>query len=213
MRMLFKGLFLLASGAGILSSAACSKGDRTGAPAASPEIVLLDASDQPLRDNFNRDRGDVRLLFLVDPRCPECLKGLADIGEDLLSTLPQGARVRTYVVYEPVIGGRKEDIPAAARLLKTDLARHYWNPSGDFGRKMSHALGYWNGTRWVYAWDTWLIYPADATWNGATPPKPAFLMHQLGGLKGNPKFPHLDSKVFAAKVNGMLARLNRSSAP
>ncbi|MGH9808279.1 MAG: hypothetical protein ACRD9W_13645, partial [Terriglobia bacterium] len=66
------------------------------------------------------------------------------------------------------------------------------------------------GVRWVYAWDTWLIYPTDAIWISDTPPKPAFLMHQLSGLEG--KFPHLDSSGFAAKVNAMLTGLNRNSA-
>jgi hypothetical protein len=44
------------------------------------QAVLLNAEDQPLREDFNRDQGFVRLLFVVDPRCPECLRGLADMG-------------------------------------------------------------------------------------------------------------------------------------
>jgi hypothetical protein len=35
-------------------------------------------------------------------------------------------------------------------------------------------------------------------------------MHQLGGLD-NTKFPFLDSKVFAAKVNTVLTGLNQTS--
>jgi hypothetical protein len=49
-----------------------------------------------------------------------------------------------------------------------------------------------------------MIYPPDAVWSSKDPPQPAFLMHQLPGLD-NAKFPPLDSKVFSAKVNDMLA--------
>jgi hypothetical protein len=199
-------------GAGLLTLGGCGRDDSSSATATAARYAVLDGKDQPLRDDFNRDRGYVRLMFLVDPRCPGCLGGLADIGDDVLSKLPKNARVKVYVVHEPVIGGSEKDIPAAAALLKSSIPRHYWNPTGDFGREMSHALGYWNGSRWVYAWDTWLIYPPDATWTGNTPPKPIFLMHQLAGLEG--KFPRLDGEVFATKVNAMLASLNnKKSSP
>lgn len=174
------------------------------------QYAVLDGNDQPLRDAFNRDRGNIRLMFLVDPICPDCLRGMADMGDDLLSKLPKNAKVKVYVVYEPVICGRAPNIPAAAALLKSSIAHHYWSPSGAFGQEMSHTLGYWNGHRWVYAWDTWLIYPAGATWTDAGPPKPVFLMHQLGGLGS--KFPHLDGHVFAAKVNATLAAREKKSA-
>ena len=206
-RMLLAALLTI----GAIALAGCRHGgSASGTIAANVKYAVLDANDQPLRETFNRDRGNIRLMFLVDPICPVCLRGMADMGNDLLSKLPKNAPVKVYVVYEPVIGGRAENIPAAAALLKSSIAKNYWNPSGDFGREMSHTLGYWNRNRWVYAWDTWLIYRADATWTHAGPPKPAFLMNQLGGLHG--KFPYLDGHVFTAKVNSMLATLDRKGA-
>lgn len=133
------------------------------------------------------------------------------MGDDLLSRLSAGAPVRVYVVFEPVIGGRANNIPGAAGLLRSATPRLYWNPTGDFGREMSHVLGYWNGYRWVYAWDTWLIYPPGAIWTDAAPPKPVFLMHQLGGLPHTAQFPHLDARAFAAKVNAMVASRDRTA--
>ena len=106
-------------------------------------VVVLNGEDQPLREDFNRDRGFVRVLLLVDPICPECLRGLADMGDDVLAKLPKDAHIKVYVVHEPVIGGNDKDIPAAAELLHTALARHYWNPTGDFGRQMSQVLGFY----------------------------------------------------------------------
>jgi hypothetical protein len=203
MRMLSKAVAALAFAFSLFSATGCGPGNSTHADT-SVRFAVLNGTDQLLRDDFNRDRGYVRLMFLVDPICPDCLRGLADMGDDVLAKLPKGARVKVYVVYEPVIGGKDANIPAAADLLHSTLAKHYWNPSGDFGRQMSHALGYRNGSRWIYAWDTWMIYPPDAVWTGANPPQPAFLMHQLEGLQGNPKFPFLDSKVFAAKVDAII---------
>jgi len=170
----------------------------------SVRAVLLNGEDQPLRDDFNRDQGFVRLMLLVDPRCPECLRGLADVGEDVLPKLPNGARIKIYVVHEPVIGGSDKDIPAAAELLHTTLARHYWNPTGDFGRQMSRVLGLLHGSRPVYAWDVYMIYPPSAVWNRQDPPQPSYLMHQLPGLD-NQKFPLWDAKIFAREVNQTLA--------
>jgi hypothetical protein len=169
-----------------------------------PRVVVLNGEDQPLRDDFNRDQGFVRLMLLVDPRCPECLRGLADMGDDVLAKLQHGARIKVYVVHEPVIGGSDKDIPAAAELLHTTLARHYWNPTGDFGRQMSQVLGLLHGSSPVYAWDIYMIYPPNAVWSRQDPPQPAYLMHQLPGLD-NQKFPQWDGKLFATKVSDALA--------
>ena len=177
---------------------------------AASQVEVLNGQGQPLHDDFNRDQGFVRLMLLVDPRCPECLRGLADMGDDVLAKLPNGARVKVYVVHEPVIGGSDKDIPAAAELLHTTLARHYWNPTGDFGRQMSQVLGLLHGSRPVYAWDVYMIYPSSVVWSGQDPPQPSYLMHQLPGLD-NQKFPPWNGKSFAAKVNETLAASDRKN--
>jgi hypothetical protein len=140
---------IIAMSALVLS--ACGRADNASSLGTLPHVVVLNGAGQPLREDFNRDHGFARLMFLVDPRCPGCLRGLADMGDEVLAKLPKGARVKVYVVYEPVIGGSDKDVPAAAALLHRIIVRHYWNPTGNFGRKMSHALGYWNGRRWVHA--------------------------------------------------------------
>lgn len=202
-----RSLFAVALSTCALLLSSC--GQQAASQADSPaRAALLNGEDQPLRDDFNREQGFVRLLFVVDPRCPECLRGLADMGDDVLAKLPKDARIKVYVVHDPVIGGTDKDIPAAADLLHTALARHYWDPSGDFGRQMSQVLGLLHGTKPVYAWDVWMIYPPNAVWDSKDPPRAAFLMHQLPGLD-NAKFPPLDSKVFSAKVHEMLAGSTR----
>jgi hypothetical protein len=68
---------------------------RTALAAAPNGFAVLDDNAEPLRSDFNRDVGHVRLLLLMDPVCPTCLKGLANIDRDLLSKLPRDTSLKT----------------------------------------------------------------------------------------------------------------------
>jgi hypothetical protein len=185
------------------------------ATSATATYTVLDDQESQLRADFNRKVGSVRLLFVVDPICPGCLRGLADMNRDLLRTTAD-PRLQVFVVHEPVLGVARyspwlriaggDDVPKAAQLLENPNVQHYWNPTGAFGRLLSRAVGLKNGEGPVYAWDVWLLYGPDAKWIGAEPPHPQLLMHQLGALRGT-LFPHLDSRVLAQQVQTLLARL------
>ena len=188
----------------VLLEAGCTQSQGSAAPPV-PYTILDDQASQ-LRADFNRKAGSVRLLFVVDPICPGCLRGLADMNRDLLRRTVD-ARLQIFVVHEPVLGLARyapwlrvsggEDVPKAAQLLENPNVEHYWNPSGAFGRLLSQAIGLKNGDRQVYAWDVWLLYGPEAQWVGTGPPQPRLLMHQLGALRGSTQFPHLDSQLFA----------------
>ena len=167
----------------------------------------LDEGAAQLREDFNAAKGTVRLLFVVDPICPGCLRGLDDVNKDLLSKT-NDPRLQTFVVHVPVLTPPPdaEDVPEAATLLRNDHVHHYWNPSGSFGWELSEAAGLKHGDDPVYAWDVWLIYGPEATWDGASPPRPERLMHQLY-LLADTEFPPLDSEVFAQEVHQLLAQI------
>jgi hypothetical protein len=181
--------------------------DSEGEAPTSPWYTALDDQGDQLRADFNRNVGSVRLLFVVDPICPTCLRGLADLNDALLSHT-QSPRLQTFVVHVPVLhpAAQPEDIPPAAQLLHNANVRHYWNPSGGFGSLLSRAVGLKSGGRQVYAWDVWLIYGPEAKWEGRDPPHPRLLMQQLAALRST-AFPHLDAQVFAEKVQGLLSQL------
>lgn len=126
----------------------------------------------------------------------------------------QDPRLQTFVVHVPVLhpAAKAKDVPPAAELLHNAYVHHYWNPSGSFGRDLSEPVGLKRGDEPVYAWDVWLIYGPEAIWNGASPPKPRRLMHQLRALEGSPEFPRLDSKAFAREVHQLLAQLPPATA-
>jgi hypothetical protein len=175
--------------------------------------TLLDEAGSQLRKDFNRAKGSVRLLFVVDPICPGCLRGLDDLNRDLLAATDD-PHLQTFVVHVPVLvpSAKAKDVAPAAKLLSNPHVRHYWNPTGSFGRALSEAVGLKNDERQVYAWDVWLIYGPEATWDGQQPPRPIHLMHQLRALRGSAEFPHLDSEAFAREVRQLLAQFPRSSS-
>jgi protein-disulfide isomerase len=172
------------------------------APASAGYVVLDDEFSQ-LREDFNRAKGSVRLLFVVDPICPGCLRGMDDMNKDLLSQT-KDARLKTFVVHVPVIGAKAKDVMPAARLLENSQVRNYWNASGEFGRALAKAVELKNDKEVVYAWDVWLLYGPDTEWVGTSPPQPKLLMHQLWKLEST-RFQKLDSKVFAREARALVA--------
>jgi hypothetical protein len=210
MRMVAVGCLTL----GLLTLVGCTRA--AGDPPASGTYANLDDQATQLREDFNRAKGSVRLLFVVDPICPGCLRGLDDMNRDLLAA-NRDPRLVTFVVHESVLGAAREapwlrttashDVPAAAALLHNPYVRHYWSANGEFGRLLSDSVDLKGSHGRVYAWDVWLIYGPDTTWSGPGPPRPLLLMHQLGALRGSAEFPHLDSRVFAQKALSLLAHL------
>jgi hypothetical protein len=197
-------------------AASCAQGDSSPTQAAAKPYTVLDDQGSQLRADFNRKIGTVRLLFVVDPICPGCLRGLDDMNRDLLEST-RDPRLQTFVVHEPVLGTARAapwaraavatDVTKAAQLLHTPQVQHYWNSSGAFGQLLSEAVGLKNSEGPVYAWDVWLVYGPEAKWVGVGPPRPRLLMHQLGELRGSAEFPHLDSHIFAQQVHALLAQL------
>jgi hypothetical protein len=195
----FVGLMLAIAGA--LGSVGCAE-----AADAKPVYIALDDSATQLREDFNRAKGSVRLLFVVDPICPGCLRGLDDVNDALLSETSD-PRLQTFVVHVPYLGAKAKDVGPATKVLHKANVRHYWNESGAFGGLLSNAVNLSEGAKkWVYAWDVWLIYGPDATWEGDAPPQPKLLMHQLWALQGTTRYPKFDSKVFAREVHALLAQ-------
>lgn len=174
--------------------------------------VVLDDSFTALREAFNAKRGHVRLLFVVDSSCAICLRGMADLNDALLEHTDD-ARLDTFIVHVPVIGGTAEHIGPSAELVHNARVTHYWNASGTFGDQMAIVADLKKGEERVYAWDVWMIYGPDTTWEGDAPPKPEVLMHQLPHLRGHPTYQLLDAEVFAEDVRKRLKQLPAPTAP
>ena len=186
-----------------LGAASCSAAGKDHVQGGTRTVTVLDDNASQLREDFNRAQGSVRLVLIVDPICPTCLRGLADVDAMLLSKT-NDPRLQTFVVHVPVIGAKAENVQPASELLHNPNIHNYWNSSGNFGRQLAAALQLKHGDKPVYAWDVWMIYAPDATWQ-STPPAPALFMHQLPTLPSNQ---FLDADVFAAKARALLNGLH-----
>ena len=176
-------------------------------------ITISAKDDAALRDAFNRARGSVRLVFLVDPICPGCLRGLKDLDTAVLTPLATEASLQTFIVHTPVLGATEADTANTCGLVHNEHVVHYWDPKQDMGTLFAKAENMKKGDQLVYAWDVWLIYAPDAEWTGAEPPKSAFVMHQLEDLMKRADFPYLNAPLFRAEVDKQLRMVAASQKP
>ena len=194
-----------------LGLSACTKSVDAPVATAPSAVVTLDAQASQLRTDFNDASGSVRLLFILDPACSVCLRGMADINDALLKNLDD-PRVQTFVVHTDVIGGTPANVPPAAGLISNPHVRHYWDPTGGFGQDVTNSLQLKRGAREIYAWDVWMIYDGKAQMPAVGVPPPALFMHQLPPLENQPGRPLLNGDVFAAEVRKLLAQIPPAAA-
>ncbi|TDR37711.1 hypothetical protein DFR29_1248 [Tahibacter aquaticus] len=169
------------------------------------EPVTISAKDSvALRDAFNRARGSVRLVFLVDPICSGCLRGLKDLDTAVLTPFAGNSKLQTYVIHTPVLGAQEKDSANTCSLIHNEHVTHYWDPGQELGTTFAQALGMKDGDRTIYAWDVWLVYGPQAEWTGEAPPKADFMMHQLKDLMGRAEFPFLRASTFREEVEKRL---------
>jgi hypothetical protein len=100
----------------------------------------------------------------------------------------------------PKVRGRERHIASAAMLLPDDRLRHFWDGGGRLMNAYQEVLGLPED-----AWDVFLLYDADARWEGPRPPAPRFWMHQLGSSdRPRVKGPYLDPDRFALEARRLL---------
>lgn len=124
-----------------------------------------------------------------------CRWGFSNIAKTLKSVTDD--RVRAYIVWLPIFGG---DFKGEARKLSNSFrdkrVSYFLDPESETGKQWERVLR----TERVIAWDVYLLYESDAEWK-EEPPRPAFWMHQLGGVTKAPRF---EEATFTSKLKGML---------
>jgi hypothetical protein len=100
-------------------------------------------------------------------------------------------------VWVPKRQGQESDVATATRFVPDPRATHFWDAAGLLVHGYDPVLGLRQD-----AWDVYLLYGPTARWDGPTPPRPDFWMHQLNTSAGPP----LDPGVFAAKADSLLMK-------
>lgn len=180
----------------------------SGEPAAS--YTVIDQDLNVLKDEFNANRGRVRLLFLSGPTCGICLRGMADLNDAFLAQHQNDDRLVTFIVHVPTMGAKEKHVAGTIPLLRGPRIHHYWEDSGIIGQHFSEVMEVD-----TYVWDFWAIYGPDAVWEGLLPPKPDYYEHQLGVTSGRSRsFPRdrvLDADRFATKTLDLVETVDSSS--
>ena len=191
--------------------AGCGLADRSNEPSETsvstgPEYVVMGGDLQQLKDDFNANKGRVRLVFLSGPTCGICLRGMADLNDEFIAASQTDDRLVTFVVHVPTMGAKEHHAADSIPLLDGPRVHHYWEESGIIGQHYTEVMDV-N----MYVWDFWAIYGPDAFWEETLPPKPDYYEHQLGvtsgGSGGFPRSRVLNAERFAAETKNYLEQV------
>lgn len=131
-----------------------------------------------LQVQFNREAARMRVIILLSPSCPYCLKGASEI-ERILEKHPERPLV-VFAVWQPILPtdwGRPGT--GALRRLSDARVRQFW----DADHRMAQALEQSSRGRALQPgccfhhgvwWDLMAVFPAGATWSD-TLPEPVLL--------------------------------------
>lgn len=164
-------------------------------------LPALDEKFDPLRTQFNRDIGKVRLIVIVDPTCPPCRWGASEIQKQVLETIP-GNQLAVYVVWIPVLNFQDETTLQKNGLKESTRvsdprAIHYIDPKGFSGKQYSTVM---NVPYHAPAWDVYFVFGADVRWEDRAP-VPTEWMYQGEGFD---RAHLLDGRKFAQQVQKLL---------
>jgi hypothetical protein len=124
-----------------------------------------------------------------------CLRGSSEVENVILAHEPS-VELAAYVAWVPELGAQPKDVPGGMGLVPDTRALHYWDAQELLGRAYERILPTPGP-----AWDVYLLFGRGVRWSGATPPKPAYWMHQLGGVTSGPR---LDPDVLRDHVGQLL---------
>ncbi len=146
-----------------------------------------------LHEAFDDDYGYVRLVALLSPTCPDCIRGFRTIQRILADIDDDGLRV--YVVWEPILpSDNRRAAERIAREVSDDRVIQFWDDRRLTGRLWERTLDI-DQT----AWDVFMVYGPEAEWTGR-PTVPDFWMHQLGVRKA----PRLNRRGLESEIRAML---------
>jgi hypothetical protein len=129
------------------------------APAAPAQASVLER----LKDQFNQDRGALRLVVLVSPTCPACTSGAEWIQEYVMKRNPK-LNLRVYAVwFEMYPGDSPQAFPKARTFLPDSRVNHYWDQPKDVGRWFVKALP--SDYKGEIQWDAFYLYDKDSVWD------------------------------------------------
>jgi hypothetical protein len=103
-----------------------------------------------------------------------------------------------YAVWEPILKTDDERASRkAATLFPPERVKNYWVRTRDVGKMFQAPINLTSEP----AWDVYLVYGPGIQWEGDTPPKPTFFMHQMSGRLPN------DRRLDGRKLHDVIEKL------
>ena len=160
--------WIVAAGIAVVLLAGLYLGDGGTTPEGQP--ALADLHLDAFKAQFNEAAGSTRVILLISPSCPYCLRGAADFERVLQSHAKTPLAV--FAVWQPILPtdwGRPGTL--ALRRLSDTRVRQYW----DADHRVAVALNSAGETNCCYEkgvpWDSMAVFEPGSPW-GDSLPKP-----------------------------------------
>ncbi len=126
-----------------------------------------------LKQEFNRSEKPL-LVSILSPSCPICIRGIDQLVDKIN---PESMDI--VLIWTPIL---ENDSPNHQRpvFLNKGL-KEYWDAEGEIASLAAESLNL-SGK----AWDVYLFYERNSTWDDGSFPKPSFWYHQLPATTGAP---------------------------
>ena len=157
-------------------------------PAGQPPLAnLSDRSLPQLKAEFNESADSERVLLLLSPTCPVCVKG-SSVVNAVLKSHP-ASKVRVIAVWEPILP-TDWDRPTSVVLdmLSDRRAIQWWDNQHLVARLLSSSATGQDPrccTRHGTLWDVIAVYPPGVRWNDSLP-APAYFAGPV--VRGAPRW-------------------------
>lgn len=170
-------------------------------------VVSISSGAAALHEAFNRDHDRVRLLMLLSPKCSRCLSGAGIVGRRVLPRVGDD-ELAVLVVWGPMLGEESlDDARRAASRLTDPRVGHYWTDGYGLALEAARRLGLPEGRP---AWDSYLLYPPGAAWEGELPPPAAYF---LPGGRNLPDERRFHGERLAAEILRLAAPGAQAAGP
>ena len=163
------------------------------------DFTVLDSNLSDFKSAFNADAGKLRLVMYVSPTCGGCLRGAQQTQKNVLATM-ESSELAAYVVWAPKNGGREKHVDRVLDLVTDARATQYWDGSGTAVDAYDEMFGI-EGRPCA---GVFMLYGADAVWEGDSPPMPDYFEDAHAREFSRTAGPQFDGSRLAKRARQMV---------
>ena len=163
------------------------------------DFTVLDSNLGDFKSAFNADTGKLRLVMYVSPTCGGCLRGAKQTQENVLAAI-DSPELAAYVIWAPKNGGREKHVHRVLDLVTDERSSQYWDGKG----AAVNAYDAMFGIEGRPCAGVFMLYRADAVWDGNSPPMPEYFEDAHAREFSRTAGPQFDGSRLAKRARQML---------